>query len=218
MSKLQHSILLLVTLGLVTLFYNLFDKEIALYFINRYDAYNDIGKLISKAGESHWYMLIGLFGFLYYRYKRYNMLYASRYLFLLYVNLFSGIISILLKTFFARVRPWGLEDGTDRFGFLFFQNNSMSFIEKLQYYADQMIHHPGLYASFPSGHTITVMAVATYMSLFFSKYIPLWYALALVVASGRLLAADHYPSDIIAGTYIGVVSTLFLYSKMKSRL
>jgi membrane-associated phospholipid phosphatase len=218
MSKLQHTVLFLFVLAFIVLSYNYIDRPLALYFLNRAETYNDIGKLISKAGESQWYIAIGLFGFLFYKFKKENLLYAQRYLFLLYVNLFSGAISLLLKWFFGRARPWGIDNGGDNYGFLLFKHLDMGFFQHISYQITQLADSPGLLASFPSGHTITIVAIATYMSIFFKKYTLIWFSIALLIASSRILAGDHYLSDIVAGTYIGIFSTLFLYSKMKSRL
>ena len=198
---------------LIVFSYFFIDKTVALYFEAHKDIYDHIGTLISKVGESHWYLAAGLLGFLFFKYIKKDELYKNRALFLLYVNLFSGFISIIFKWFFARVRPWGLED--NNYGFLLFKNFDMDFLDKLIIHFKTLSIHPGLYASFPSGHTTTVFAVATYFALLIPRYIYLWYTLAFIVASSRILALDHFVSDIIAGATVGVVSTMFVYSKMK---
>ena len=147
-----------------------------------------------------------------------NSLYANRFLFLLYINLFSGIVSLLLKQLFGRIRPWGLKDNGDEYGFLLFQNFDMGFIEKMKYHFLTVADAPTTYTSFPSGHTTTLFAFFTYLSIFFPKYIYIWFTGAVILASSRLLANDHFISDILAGILVGTLSTMFIYSKMKGKL
>jgi membrane-associated phospholipid phosphatase len=174
--------------------------------------------MISIAGESHWYIATGILGFVFFKFYKKNRLLEQRFLFLLYINLFSGLINLLLKWLFSRIRPWGLREGHDEYGFLLFQNFDMGFIEKMKYHFLTLFESPTTYSSFPSGHTTTVVAVALYLFLLFPKYKFLWFSLALILALSRVLANDHFLSDIFAGIIVGTLSTLFLYSKMKDKL
>lgn len=198
--------------------YFFLDRKVAEYFLANIPTYELIGDYISVIGESHWYLGSGLIGFLFFKYYKKNKLYEYRFLFLLYVNLFSGIISLLLKWLFARIRPWGLRPGHNEFEFLAFSNWDMGFVEKMKYHLTTLIESPTTYSSFPSGHTTTVFAVITYLSILFPKYIYLWLSMAIVVASSRILANDHFISDLFAGMIVGVISTLFIYSKMKDKI
>lgn len=64
---------------------------------------------------------------------------------------------------------------------------------------------PG-FASFPSGHAAVAFGAAT--ALFFSLRRHWWRGLALVaaalVAYSRLYLGHHYPTDVIAGAFLGV--------------
>jgi membrane-associated phospholipid phosphatase len=62
--------------------------------------------------------------------------------------------------------------------------------------------------SFPSGHTLVAFATATSLALEYKKWYVsgpafLW---AGSVAYSRMYLGKHYPSDILAGTVIGVLS------------
>lgn len=62
--------------------------------------------------------------------------------------------------------------------------------------------------SFPSGHTLESAAIATSIFLLFknrslSAIALLW---ALAVAFSRISLGVHYPSDVIAGIFIGILS------------
>ncbi|WNY24457.1 hypothetical protein MmiHf6_17970 [Methanimicrococcus hongohii] len=64
--------------------------------------------------------------------------------------------------------------------------------------------------SFPSGHTTTAFTVATVAAYHFRKFaIPL-FILASIAGLARLYLSVHYPSDIIAGAVVGILSALFV--------
>ena len=59
--------------------------------------------------------------------------------------------------------------------------------------------------SFPSGHAVTITALATAL---YALYPPLWPAyllVALLVVASRVIIDAHYLSDVIAGAYVGFV-------------
>jgi membrane-associated phospholipid phosphatase len=60
-------------------------------------------------------------------------------------------------------------------------------------------------SSFPSGHTLEAFAMATALSLIFSrkKIVITAYLWAMLVAYSRMALGVHYPSDVLAGIFIG---------------
>ncbi|OIP54098.1 MAG: phospholipid phosphatase [Helicobacteraceae bacterium CG2_30_36_10] len=217
-SKKQYLLFTASLLSLIFLSYFFVDKTIAKYFIANVSTYEGIGDFISIWGESHWYIATAVIGFIIFKYFKKNELFAQRFLFLLYANIFSGLISLVLKHLFGRIRPWGMRNDGDEYGFLLFQNFDMGFVEKMKHHALTLADSPTTYTSFPSGHTTTVFAVFTYLCLLFPKYLTLWLSLAVVLSSSRLLANDHFVSDIFAGIIVGTISTMFIYSKMKEKI
>jgi len=213
-----YTIYIFSTLSLIILCYFTIDKEVSLYFIDHSTIFKHIGKKISMLGESHWYIIIAILGALYFAFVEKNRLYMHRFLFLLYANLFSGLISLVSKLFFGKLRPWKLENNGDGFGFLFFQNPDFTFLQNINYQATMLLKNSTHYTSFPSGHSTTTIAVFTYMVLLFPKYTYVWFMVALVGLSGRILANDHFISDILAGALVGSLATLYIYNKMKEKL
>lgn len=67
--------------------------------------------------------------------------------------------------------------------------------------------------SFPSGQTGTAFAIATLIFLLYptSKFKYLVLAFALLVAFDRVYMGHHYPSDVAAGAFIGIFTSLVLY-------
>ena len=217
-SKKTYMLYISSLIAAIFISYFYLDRTVALYFLKNKDTYEALGDFISIFGESHWYIGTAVIGFVVFKYFKKNELLKNRFLFLLYANLFSGFISIALKFLFGRIRPWGLRNNGDEYGFLLFQNFDMGLIEKFKYHFATVTDAPTTYTSFPSGHTTTVFAAFTYLSILFPKYTYLWLCFAIIFASARLLDSDHFISDILAGVLVGTLSTIFIYSKMRRKV
>lgn len=217
-SKKTYFLFIMSMIALIVFSYLYLDRDVCMYFIAHADTYKSLGKKISITGESQWYFIIAILGALYYTYIKQSRVYQQRFLFLLYANIFSGLTSIVLKIFFGRLRPWNLENGKHSFGFLINQNPDFTFLQDVHYQITMLMKHYANYASFPSGHAVTITTIFTYMTLLFPKYFYLWISLAIIGVGGRVLADDHFVSDILAGSLVGILSTLFIYSQMKKKI
>ena len=60
--------------------------------------------------------------------------------------------------------------------------------------------------SFPSGHTAAAFVMATLISYFFPLMALPLFSWALLVGFSRIYLGVHYPSDILAGIAIGMLS------------
>jgi membrane-associated phospholipid phosphatase len=113
---------------------------------------------------------------------------------LLYVPmsaLTAGVSTNILKLFFGRWRPSGFfHDG--EYGFTFFA--------PVKY----------VLASFPSGHSSSIMAIMTALAVLLPRYRVAFFTAAVVIASFRVIVGAHYPSDVIAGIALGYLSTHWL--------
>jgi len=73
------------------------------------------------------------------------------------------------------------------------------------------------YASFPSGHTFLIFAIAGILSYFYPRYKIFFYFLAIFVALERLLNFAHFPSDILAGAFFGThISNFIIKQNLKT--
>ena len=217
-SKKQYFLFVAFMTLLIVLSYNYIDRPVALYFIENAESFKQFGKRLSVIGESHWYIGAGVLGALYFAFVKKNALYMHHFLFLIYANIFSGLISVFLKLLFGRLRPWKMENGGDAYGFLITQNPDFSLWQNINYQISMLLNGSTPYASFPSGHTTTSIAVLTYLVVLFPKYAYLWVSITLLSIMGRVLANDHFVSDLLAGIIVGSIATLYVYSKMKDKL
>ena len=99
-----------------------------------------------------------------------------------------GILGDVLKPVFARARP-----------VLLFRENLYGFTWGSP--------HANAW-SFPSGHSITVTALAIAASVIYPPTRPAFWLLALAVMASRVVLDAHYLSDVIAGFYIGAAFAL----------
>ncbi len=101
----------------------------------------------------------------------------------------SGILTNLVKQLIGRGRPI-LFDSEGPFDLDPFQFN----------YA---------YASFPSGHSTTVGALAVVLAVIIPRLRRTAFAVCALIAISRVAVGAHYPSDIVAGFMVGAAFTWF---------
>jgi membrane-associated phospholipid phosphatase len=66
------------------------------------------------------------------------------------------------------------------------------------------------YASMPSGHSTTAFAAAIAIGALFPRARIVLWVYAGVIALSRVVLAAHYPSDVIAGAFVGAAGALFV--------
>lgn len=133
---------------------------------------------------------LALCAFLYYRKQK------KLALCLIVGYLSSGLATQLLKNLIYAPRPR-----------IYFEASQYLF------HLDNFRNSGGGFSSFPSGHTTSAFALATILALNFRKPIfsILLFAGALLVGYSRIYLAQHFPVDVLAGSFIGIVFSTISY-------
>ncbi len=140
----------------------------------RNPALDQFFKIFSTLGD-HGELWIFLIFFIYFKRKDKHLLFYS------FAALIISVIGVelLIKPLIQRPRP-------------FISNPSI-----------QTLLRPHGY-SFPSGHTVTSLALVTFLALNNVSYKSVYISAALLMAFSRLYLYVHYPSDVLAGILLGV--------------
>jgi undecaprenyl-diphosphatase len=109
----------------------------------------------------------------------------------------SGIIANLCKNIIGRARPRHFDE-TGTLAFDFWSGDSS-------------------WASFPSGHATTAMALGVSLALLFPRLRWVLLCLCFWIAVSRLFVEAHYPSDVIAGGIVGGVTAWLMARALAQR-
>ena len=176
--------------ALMIISYTWLDRPAALFCRDLNPMTVQVFQWITELGKSTGY-LIGIFMlFVFFKYYRRRKIAANRSFFLFAAVALSGLITDLIKPLAGRLRPkLLLEAGL--FGF-----------DPLRIGYE--------YNSLPSGHATTVFALAAALSLFFPRWRLPFFSFAIVVGLSRIIVGAHYPSDVLAGAYVGAMIVFLL--------
>jgi undecaprenyl-diphosphatase len=155
---------------------------------------------ITNIGKSQWYLVpaaivflaVGLYdwslGGMRAKLRLAFLFGQAAYVFLAVAS--AGIFVDIVKVIAGRVRPIGI----DPLGAWHFDPFSFSYS----------------YASFPSGHSATVGAVAGILMVWYPRWAIFLVEFGLFFAATRIAALAHYPSDVMAGFAVGLFFSLVI--------
>ncbi len=111
--------------------------------------------------------------------------------------LLSGIVTQILKHIIGRPRP------------VLYNGFELKSLDIIQF--DSKWH------SFPSGHTATIFAFIFCIIFLFPKIKNAFIAIAIIIASTRVIVGAHFISDIFGGTLVAYLSTIFISKKLANK-
>jgi lipid A 4'-phosphatase len=149
---------------------------------------------VTRFGEGAVY-LVPLAGLLFWAWLKRERLWMLRAAFVFVTLAVPGIVADILKPVFGRARP-----------VLLFRENLFGFTWGSP--------HANAW-SFPSGHTVTVAALAVALYAIYPPAWPAYALLAFFVMASRIILDQHYLSDVIAGFYLGFAFALAFYAAAK---
>ncbi|WP_333860041.1 phosphatase PAP2 family protein [Clostridium sp.] len=75
--------------------------------------------------------------------------------------------------------------------------------------------------SFPSGHTTASFAAVSILCRYFKNYTPVFLVVAILIAFSRIYLYVHYPTDVLAGIVLGLISakiTVYLFKRFNLKM
>ncbi len=178
-------------LGGVILLFFIEKGDVILYFNeNRTDFWTTFFYYFTKIGEEWSYILLAL---LFAYFINYRAAFS-----LALAGLMTGVVSFLLKTFFAHPRPKTF----------FHQEGLLDHIILPEGYS----LYQGLTA-FPSGHTMSAFALFGLVALSLSgrNFLGLClFAIALLIGFSRIYLFQHFFEDVFLGAILGTLIAVFL--------
>ena len=136
---------------------------------------------------------------IYFKFFRKDNLAAWRMSFPVAAYLLAGLFVNIIKPMFGRLRPKAYFR-EDLYGFNPFGG--------LDYY----------HTSFPSGHSLTMMAMMTAAAIILPKWRAYFFGGAIIIGLTRIFLRAHYIGDVIAGLVLGYFFALFIFKWMKPKL
>ncbi len=197
----------LLAAGLAAFF---LDQRVALFFNQPYlMEFRRYAREITNVGLSQHYFIISVFLYIYMRFFAPRLKpwinhpqktdYLRRWALNFFAALvFSGLFIQVVKMVVGRQRPHRSSPVFDPFVF------------------DPFTAH-WHWHSFPSGHSQTMFAVATMMTLAFPRLTWLWFLFAVLMCSTRVIIHDHFVSDTIMGACFGYLATLLTLYWMRKK-
>lgn len=200
-----------IWLGLVTLSFLSFDKDIAVFTQHLQNPIIiQIATVVSQFGISTYYFIFFVVIFLGGKFipktfrspitfenkikGEHKSAITQLALFFLLSLLFSGITCDLLKIILSRARP-ELLFSSNLYGFYFF-------------------HFRANMWSFPSGHSTTIASLAFAAILKWPRWWLAFILIMLLVGLSRIVLNAHYLSDVMAGWYLGAMIVVGLSKKL----
>ncbi len=194
-----HVIYGLIAVTLILILYFFVDERAAIFFnkirhtswYNTFDSMQyTVNVMVSALPYAYIYLIVMLCLKRFFYFEQFIFVAASS-------TFFASCLTNLLKVVFGRY--W-----TETFA-----KDNLSLVRTGTYGFD-FFHGDIKHASFPSGHTTVIFAVMTVVWIMYPKLRWLSVVMCSIVIVGLLGCDFHFPSDIVAGGFIGSMSAVFI--------
>lgn len=185
-SCLKKTWVIVFCLFLVIISFYFWDKPIATYFYQSgIREHFPFLKAITALGK--WYLYLVLFGVaaLLSRYLLNNAELEQKAWFMTACVALANALNTVIKISLGRARP-ELLFAHQEYGFYWFRFNDA-------------------YWSFPSGHAVTITAVAAGLAVLAPRYFLIYLIALISITATRVLLYYHYLSDVLTGCYLAVI-------------
>ena len=201
-TKQQPLGLIFLTVAVFSLFSGIVLEKNLVLLIKSYQSYLfiDFFRLITVVGDATWWLIIFVLGLsitilgLKFDVTKTHTAtlqrYQSIFWYLILSCLVSGVLHHILKILIGRFRPRYLFS-QDLYGF-----SPLNFDIAMN--------------SFPSGHSQTIFSICMCLSIIYPRYVTFFLLLAVMVGISRIVLLAHFPSDVIFGAYLGIVTAILL--------
>lgn len=188
----------LIGIGLILLSYFLIDVPLALKFEHLSPSMRKFFDLINELANPVPHALLWVVAYYFFRFL-FKKLYLSRKIMLIAITInLSNTVSVILKVLFSRARPQ-----------LLFAQHWVGY---------HYLYSPDLNLSFPSGHAVTIAAIAASISCLYPRFTWLFLTLGFLIAFCRVVVSAHYLSDVVAGFLLGIFVVQCVYLSMKKEI
>jgi membrane-associated phospholipid phosphatase len=189
--KLWASSFLLI-IGFCSLSYYYLDIPIASYFRAVDPRVESTFRYITGLGNSTWYLVASMLAFVVSKYLYHEDIISNKAIFIFLTIAISGIVNNSIKYSLGRYRPRVLfYDYLYGFSYLGFSYSV---------------------TSFPSGHANTITALMLALYFLIPEYRWLYLMVAVLVIASRVVLCDHFLSDVVFGSYLAIVTTVYVKS------
>lgn len=120
----------------------------------------------------------------------------------------DGLVVRTLKHWAERPRPFQSEVGVRQVRLLPASPQITTILKAPEVSFAQSSQQAKQGVSFPSSHTANIIATMTVLSLFYWRGRWFFWLVAVLVMYSRIYTGNHWPSDVLAGFFIGITMAL----------
>jgi len=120
----------------------------------------------------------------------------------------DGVVANSLKHAVHRLRPHEALSGIRHIDLAHVNPRILALGKPLKIAISTSVPDTGQGRSFPSGHVIDTVTIATVVLLFYPRFGWISFLVPMIVGYSRVYVGSHWPSDVIASLLLGTATTI----------